>query len=160
MKGVRLTHVGGPTTLIEVDGWTLLTDPTFDAPGRRYTFGWGTSSRKTSGPAIAAGDLPPLDAVLVSHDQHADNLDDAGRALLPAAGKVITTVEGASRLPGRPIGLTPWETTTLEAPDRPAIQVTATPCRHGPPFSRPIVGDTIGFALEWDGQEAGVLWIS
>jgi L-ascorbate metabolism protein UlaG (beta-lactamase superfamily) len=38
--------------------------------------------------------------------------------------------------------------------------VTATPCRHGPRFSRPIVGDTIGFALEWDDQDAGVLWIS
>ena len=40
------------------------------------------------------------------------------------------------------------------------IEVTATPCRHGPPLSRPIVGDVIGFALRWDGQEHGVLWIS
>jgi len=38
--------------------------------------------------------------------------------------------------------------------------VTATPCRHGPPGSRPIVGDVIGFALRWDGQEHGALWIS
>jgi L-ascorbate metabolism protein UlaG (beta-lactamase superfamily) len=38
--------------------------------------------------------------------------------------------------------------------------VTATPCRHGPPLSRPIVGDVVGFALGWDGQEHGVLWIS
>ena len=50
--------------------------------------------------------------------------------------------------------------TRLEAPDRPAIEVTATPCRHGPPLSRPIVGDVVGFALRWDGQEHGVLWIS
>ena len=38
--------------------------------------------------------------------------------------------------------------------------MTATPCRHGPPLSRPIVGDVIGFALRWEGQEGGVLWIS
>lgn len=25
-------------------GWRLFTDPTFDPPGRRYAFGWGTSS--------------------------------------------------------------------------------------------------------------------
>ena len=38
--------------------------------------------------------------------------------------------------------------------------MTATPCRHGPPLSRPIVGDVVGFALAWEGQEHGVLWIS
>ncbi len=38
--------------------------------------------------------------------------------------------------------------------------MTATPCRHGPPLSRPITGDVIGFALRWDGQENGALWIS
>jgi hypothetical protein len=38
--------------------------------------------------------------------------------------------------------------------------VTATPARHGPPLSRPITGDVIGFALGWGGQEHGVLWIS
>ena len=86
MKGVRLTHIGGPTVLIEVEGWRLLVDPTFDTPGRRYAFGWGTSSRKVTGPAVAAADLLPIDVVLLSHDHHADNLDDAGRALLPSAG--------------------------------------------------------------------------
>ena len=53
MKDVRITHIGGPTVLIEVGGWRLLTDPTFDPPGRRYFFGWGTVSRKLTGPAIA-----------------------------------------------------------------------------------------------------------
>ena len=36
MKDVRVTHIGGPTVLIEVDGWRLLTDPTFDPAGRKY----------------------------------------------------------------------------------------------------------------------------
>ena len=46
MKDVRITHIGGPTVLIEVDGWRLLTDPTFDPAGGKYRFGWGTGSRK------------------------------------------------------------------------------------------------------------------
>jgi len=95
---VRLNHIGGPTVLIEVGGWRLLTDPTFDPPGQNYRFGWGTGSRKLTGPAIAAADLGPIDAVLLTHDHHDDNLDPAGRALLPSAGAVITTAPGAKRL--------------------------------------------------------------
>ena len=160
MKGVRVTHVGGPTALVEVGGWRILTDPTFDPPGRRYAFGWGTSSRKLVGPAFPASDVGAVDAVLLSHDHHADNLDDAGRALLPAAGTVLTTTSGARRLGGNARGLAPWQTATLEAAGRPTIEVTATPCRHGPPLSRPVVGDVVGFALRWDGQEHGVLWVT
>jgi L-ascorbate metabolism protein UlaG (beta-lactamase superfamily) len=157
---VRLTHIGGPTVLIEVGGWRLLTDPTFDPAGQDYKFGWGTGSRKLAGPAIAAAELGQIDAVLLSHDHHDDNLDPAGRALLPSAGSVITTVAGAKRLGGNARGLEPWATTKLEATGKPTIEIVATPCRHGPPLSRPIVGDVVGFALQWDGQEHGALWIS
>jgi L-ascorbate metabolism protein UlaG (beta-lactamase superfamily) len=160
VNGLRLTHIGGPTVLIEAAGWRILTDPTFDPPGQRYKFGLGISSRKLVGPAVPAEQLAPIDAVLLSHDHHEDNLDPAGRALLPSAGAVVTTTSGAKRLGGNARGLENWASTTLEAPGKPAIEVTATPCRHGPPFSRPIVGDVIGFALRWDGQEHGVLWIS
>jgi L-ascorbate metabolism protein UlaG (beta-lactamase superfamily) len=160
MTGVRVTHIGGPTTLIQTGGWTLLTDPTFDDPGRKYAFGWGTSSHKLAGPAIAVADLPAIDAVLLTHEHHGDNLDGSGRELLPSAGVVVTTVSGARRLGGDARGLEPWATTRLAAPDRSPIEITATPCRHGPPLSHPLVGDVIGFALRWDGQEHGVLWIS
>ncbi len=160
MKGVRLTHIGGPTVLIEVGGWRLLTDPTFDPAEGKYSFGWGTGSRKLAGPALGPDRLGQIDAVLLSHDQHDDNLDRAGRALLPSAGTVVTTASGAKRLGGNARGLAPWETTRLEAPGKEAIEITATPCRHGPPLSRPIVGEVAGFALRWDGQEHGVLWIS
>jgi len=160
MKDVRITHIGGPTVLIEVEGWRPLTDPTFDPPGRRYFFGWGTMSRKVTGPAIAASDLAPIDAVLLTHDHHGDNLDAAARTMLPSAGVVVTTIPGARRLGGNARGLEPRATTRLETPARPPIEITATPCRHGPPLTHRLVGDVIGFALRWDAQDHGVLWIS
>jgi L-ascorbate metabolism protein UlaG (beta-lactamase superfamily) len=160
VTGIRVTHVGGPTALLEIGGWRILTDPTFDPPGRRYAFGWGTSSRKLAGPAVAPEALAPIDAVLLTHDHHGDNLDDAGRALLPSAGTVLTTASGASRLGGNAQGVEPWSSTRLERPGLPTIEITATPCRHGPPLSGPIVGDVVGFALRWAGQRDGVLWIS
>jgi L-ascorbate metabolism protein UlaG (beta-lactamase superfamily) len=135
LTGIRISHIGGPTALIEVGGWRLLTDPTFDAPGRRYTFGWGSASRKLAGPAIPVSELPPIDAVLLTHDHHGDNLDDAGRALLPSAGTVVTTRSGAMRPGNGARGLETWETTRLEALGRVPIEVTATPCGHGPPLS-------------------------
>ena len=161
---MRIAHIGGPTALIEIGGWRILTDPTFDAPGRRYNFGWGTSSRKLTGPTVPAAELGTIDAVLLSHDHHDDNLDPAGRALLPQAGTVVTTTSGAKRLAAdgasNAEGLSAWQTTRLEAPGKTPIEITATPCRHGPPLSRPLVGDVIGFALRWEGQQHGAVWIS
>ncbi|HWB69557.1 MAG TPA: MBL fold metallo-hydrolase [Solirubrobacterales bacterium] len=157
---LTITYVGGPTALLEVAGLRLLTDPTFDAPGRRYHFGWGTMSRKLQAPAVNAASLGRVDAVLLSHDHHDDNLDPAGRAFLPNAGRVITTPSGAKRLGGNATGLAPWESTKLTSPEGLEVKVTATPCRHGPPLSRPLVGEVVGFVLEWEGQEDGAFWIS
>ena len=68
---------------------------------------------------------------------------------------MITTNVGARRL-GRPVrGLDAWDVTSLDATGKPTIEVTATPCRHGPPLSRPIVGHVIGFAMRWHGQRNG-----
>src|SRR3954451_233496 len=92
------THLGTAMALLEIEGLRILTDPVFDPPGRRYDFGWGTGSTKLSGPALSPEAVGRIDAVLLSHDQHADNLDDAGRAFLPRAGVVLTTAPGARRL--------------------------------------------------------------
>ena len=158
---MKLTHIGGPTALIEVGGWRLLTDPTFDPPGRSYRFGWGTGSRKLAGPAVAPAELGPIDAVLLSHDHHDDNLDPAGRALLPSAGVVVTTARGRGAA-GRRRARARARGRRRRSPrrGRRRSRSMATPCRHGPPGSRPIVGDVIGFALRWEGQEHGALWIS
>jgi L-ascorbate metabolism protein UlaG (beta-lactamase superfamily) len=38
--------------------------------------------------------------------------------------------------------------------------VTATPAQHGPLIVRPFAGQTIGFMLEWEGQQNGALYIT
>ena len=158
---MRLTRIGGPTVLIEFDGWRILSDPTFDPPGRRYGFGLGASSVKTAGPAVPREHLGRLDAVLVSHDHHADNLDDLGREMLVDTPVVLTTHAGRRRLGGENIiGLSAWENTTLARQDGARLEITATPCRHGPPFSRALVGDVIGFALRRPGEVRTALWVS
>src|SRR5262245_58351917 len=96
-----LTYIGGPTALIEMCGLRLLTDPTFDAEGTNHPSPTGAYTLvKTAAPALRVDELGHVDAVLLSHDHHADNLDYSGRALLAHAGRVLTTEVGAARLGG------------------------------------------------------------
>ena len=154
-----LTHIGTATLLLEIGSLRLLTDPVFDTAGRRYSFGYGTGARKLTDPSIKLEDLGTLDAVLLSHDQHEDNLDRAGRALLPQVKKVITTLAGAKRLGGNALCLKTWQGTTLDSNGF-QIKVTAMPAHHGSLGSHLIVGETTGFLLEWEGQNNGALYIS
>ena len=119
--------LGGPTTVIDVAGRRLIIDPTFDAPG-----GHGHLT-KTAAPAVPASALGPVDAVLISHDEHADNLDDDGRRFALAA-PVIITHPGAARRLGPPArGLNPWQAVELPAGDgKPAVSIRAVPAVHGP----------------------------
>jgi L-ascorbate metabolism protein UlaG (beta-lactamase superfamily) len=145
MTPLRLTLIGGPTALIEIGGLRLLTDPTFDAPGD-YALPHVTL-HKTGRPALSVDQVGPVDAVLLSHDQHSDNLDHAGRALLARTPRVLTTVAGAKRLGGSAQGLQPWEETQLPMPTGGALRIIATPARHGPAGIEPLSGDVIGFVL-------------
>ena len=150
MDAIAITLIGGPTALIETGGFRLLTDPTFDAPGD-YALPH-VRLRKTAGPALAAEQVLPVDAVLLSHDQHSDNLDTAGRALLSRAARVITTQAGAQRLGGGATGLAPWASLDLNRPDGGRLTITATPARHGPAGIEPLSGDVIGFVVAAEGQ--------
>ena len=144
---------------MEIGSLRLLTDPVFDPAGGRYFFGYGTSSQKLTAPAIKPEELGKIDAVLLSHDHHEDNLDRAGRALLPLAGKVITSSAGAKRLGNNTIGLKSWQSTTIKSDDV-EIKITAAPAHHGTLGSHIVVGETTGFILEWAGQKHGALYIS
>ncbi len=156
---IHLTHISTATLLLEIGSLRLLTDPVFDPAGGQYFFGYGTHSIKLTEPAIRPEDLGQIDAILLSHDHHEDNLDHAGRALLAHVGKVITTVVGAKRLKDNAIGLRTWQSTTIKADDI-EIKITTAPAHHGTLGSHLIVGETTGFILEWAGQKYGALYIS
>src|SRR5262245_35302969 len=144
-SNIKLTLIGGPTVLVEYDGLRLLTDPTFDPPGEYQGPHSPVKHVKTEGPALSAAQVGKLNAILLSHDQHFDNLDHSGRALLPTAGVTFTTHAGAERLGGNAIGVSPFETRILESRAGKGLLVTGTPARHGPLGVD--AGDVIGFAL-------------
>lgn len=155
----RLTHIGTATLLLEIGPIRLVTDPVFDPPGGLYHFGYGTGSKKLTSPSLSPQEIGHVDAVLLSHDHHEDNLDRSGRAFLSSATQVLTTVAGAKRLGGPALGLRSWQSTSIKSGDF-EIQVTAVPARHGSLGSHLIVGETTGFVLEWPGQTYGAVYIS
>jgi L-ascorbate metabolism protein UlaG (beta-lactamase superfamily) len=96
--------------------------------------------------------------VLLSHDHHSDNLDDAGRESLRTAGVVFTTSDGAERLSGNTVGLAPWQEARLTPPDGAELVVTATPARHGPAGGDR--GPVVGFLLAFADDPETVVWFS
>ncbi|MGW8886331.1 MBL fold metallo-hydrolase [Streptomyces sp. NPDC055749] len=146
-------HVfGGPTALFEYGGLRFLTDPTFDGPGDYPSA--GPTLTKTHPSATGPADLGPIDAVLLSHDEHADNLDHSGRALLADIPLTLTTPSAAQRLGDKATGLADWESVDLNRPDGGTVTVTGVPAIHGPGTHEeiePISGQVVGFVLTGDG---------
>ncbi|MFC8046851.1 MBL fold metallo-hydrolase [Nocardia sp. NPDC057353] len=137
-------HVGGPTLRFRYGGRTWLTDPTFDEP-RDYP-GVAVSLHKLHGPAVPRTEIGPIDAVLLSHDEHADNLDESGRVLLGEVPVVLSTPGAAERIPGVR-GVAEWETVPVGG-----VEVTAVPALHGPAGCEPVTGVVTGFVLRAPGQ--------
>ena len=146
---VAITLVGGPTALIEVDGLTVLTDPTFDAPGE-YPIPGGVLV-KTSGPALSASQLPAIDLVTLSHAHHPDNLDASGAEVVASAATVVGTPMAQSQI-ASVTALEPWATTTVSASNGRDFVITAVPARHGPVGCEEITGDVSGFVIESAGS--------
>ncbi len=144
---VRITYVGGPTTVIEIAGVRFITDPTFDDANRDYPLGPVVTLTKTAGPAIPLAEIGDLDVALVSHQQHPDNLDESGRELLARIPVVLTALQSADKIPGA-VGLVPGASHEIVAPDGNVLRVTATPARHGPQGAETFAGEVIGFAIE------------
>jgi len=144
---IAITYVGGPTAILEYAGLTIVTDPTFDPPGT-YAEPGSTTLVKTTGPAIARVDLPPVDLVLLSHHSHRDNLDYEGLELIASGVPTLSTTQAASDLFGGSIvGLDSWEEHMIGD-----VTITALPALHGPAGSEPLVGPVTGFALQAPGQ--------
>ena len=144
---LTVTPVGGSTAIIDIGGLRLITDPTFDPPGEPID---GRPYR-TLAPALGAADVGRIDIALVSHDQHRDNLDTAGRALLAEIPLVLTTTAGAGRLGGSAQGLAPFEHADAERADGGVLRITALPAQHGPEGAEEQSGPVVGFLLAGDG---------
>lgn len=151
---VTATYVGTATVLLRIGALTVLTDPALDPAPAEYAA--ARPLRRTAGPALTADLLPDVDLVLLSHDQHFDNLDRAGRKVLDRAATVLTTPEAAGRLGGRAEGLATWESRAVAAGDT-TVVVTAVPARHGPAGTEPVTGTVTGFVVEHPG---GTLYVS
>jgi L-ascorbate metabolism protein UlaG (beta-lactamase superfamily) len=70
-SGLRATWLGHSTTLLEVDGVRVLTDPVW---GERASPSTWVGPRRFHPPPLPLNALPPIDAVIISHD-HYDHLD-------------------------------------------------------------------------------------
>jgi len=72
-SGLRVTLVGHSSLLIEIDGKRILTDPVWSD---RVSFTSLFGPKRFFAPPFTLDELPPLDAIIVSHD-HYDHLDKA-----------------------------------------------------------------------------------
>ena len=136
-----LIHLGEPSSPSRIN---LITDPVFNPGGTQIEYR-GLVIKKSDSPALTLDHLPPIDAVLLSHEDHPDNLDELGRRLLDGR-RVFTTRDGAFQLAPRPgvRGLKNWETVCLDLGgegEARKLEVTATPCKHLPG------GEVVGFII-------------
>ncbi|KAJ5376918.1 hypothetical protein N7509_013804 [Penicillium cosmopolitanum] len=126
-----ITHIGTATAILNINGVTFLTDPFFSPAGTSWDLG-AFSVKVTDNPALRLDQLPIIDAVLLSHEDHPDNLDELGRQLLDGR-RVFTTVDGSKKLAPRPAvhGMKPWEEIESRIGGK-SFKIIATPTQHAP----------------------------
>jgi len=144
---------GGSTTVIDYGHARLVSDPVFSPPGRQGQL------TKLTGPALPPERLGDVDAVLLSHDDHFDNFDQAAREWVAAAGMtVVTGPAAAARLGARATGVPFGAHTTLPRHDDGGdITIYAVEAIHGPldgetdPGTGAVNAQTTGWVLAADG---------
>lgn len=126
-----LTFIGTATTLVRLGSFTVLTDPNFLHRGQRAYLGKGLWSRRLTQPSMQPADLPPLDAIVLSH-LHGDHFDRVARAGLAREQPVFTTPRAARRLRDWDFdarGLETWQDEVMVRGDE-ALTVEALPAIH------------------------------
>ncbi|MBV8503379.1 MAG: MBL fold metallo-hydrolase [Paucibacter sp.] len=127
-SGLRVTWLGHSTVLLEIGGLRLLTDPVW---GPRASPSRLVGPKRFQPVPIKLAELPPLDAVLLSHD-HYDHLDyPTVRALAKVGVPFITSLGVGAHLeafgvaPERIHELDWWDSFELKG-----VTVTAAPSQH------------------------------
>ena len=92
-----VTWIGHATTLVQVGGLNLLTDPIFSARASPLSF---LGPRRAQPPGLSLAELPHIDAVLISHN-HYDHLDEA-------SVRALNAQRGGAPLFIVPLGLKAW----------------------------------------------------
>lgn len=126
--GLRVTWLGHSTTLVEIDGRRVLTDPVWsERISPVPIFG----PRRFHAVPVSIAELPPLDAVLVSHD-HYDHFDvPTLRELARRDVPFVTSLGVGARL--EELGIAPKRITELDWWEHVSVRgltFTATPSRH------------------------------
>ncbi|MCA4722498.1 MBL fold metallo-hydrolase [Mycolicibacterium fortuitum] len=160
---ITVTFVGNATTLIAAEGVTLLTDPNFLHLGQHAYLGYGLVSKRLRPPALTVEQLPPVDAVLLSH-MHGDHWDRVTQRKLDRELPILTTPHAAKRLLrrgfGHATGMSTWQSHRIVKGGL-TVTVTSIPGRHAPtPVDRllpPVMGSMIEFT---DGAVTRRLYVS
>jgi L-ascorbate metabolism protein UlaG (beta-lactamase superfamily) len=144
-SGLRVTWLGHSTTIIEIDGARILTDPVW---GERASPSRWVGPARMHPPPLALADLPPLDAVLISHE-HYDHLDMGTVQALGARGVTFHVPLGVGAhlaawgiAPAQIVEHDWWQDATLPG----GVRIVSTPARH---FN--------GRGIPW---RVGALWTS
>lgn len=127
-SGLRVTWLGHSTVLLEIDGFTVLTDPVFGERASPMSF----AGPKRFHPVPAAlHELPELDAVLLSHDHYDHLCSQTMEALARKTVPIITSLGVGAHL--EKFGVTPDRIHELdwhESVEVKGLKFTATPCQH------------------------------
>jgi L-ascorbate metabolism protein UlaG (beta-lactamase superfamily) len=127
---LNITHIGTATAVLEINGVNMLTDPFFSPAGTKFQITPDMALEVDDNPALRLDQLPVVDAVLLSHEDHPDNLDGLGRQLLDGR-HVFTTMDGATKLAPRPVvrGLRPWDEIDVCIAGK-QFRIVGTPTKH------------------------------
>lgn len=144
-----LEFIGTATSLLRLGPFTVLTDPNFLHRGQFAYLGKGLVSRRRTEPSLQPHDLPPLDAIVLSH-LHGDHFDRIARRELDRIPPVFTTPPAARRLNRwgfRAQAMTTWQTRSIER-DGARLHLTAVPGQHAPGPAAHLLPDVMGTVLE------------